>query len=679
MTNTESFGVLNDRFNKWDKEFGSNRGHVKVEAYLNLLAKDFDSRQKIITELINLEAILHLPKGTELYISDIHGEYDGFDHILRTCAGNVQEKINDCFNVSLSLKERQKLTVLIAYPDIVMAERTVFEVKDEAWYRQTIDQLLQLLIFVSSKYTRSKVRKLLPTQYAYVIEELIYSDKHLPDKENYFYTVLDYLIDLREGKQFIIALADSIRTLIIDHIHIIGDIYDRGTGADLVMDSLMENPEIDIQWGNHDILWMGAFCGSKECLLTLLRIAARYNYLFDIEKAYGLNLRPLFLFAEKAYDHNPLFQPKKDNKPRLKLSDNDLTLLEKVHQALSIIQFKLEGQLIKRRPEFNMADSNVLEHIDYEQLTITVKGKTYPLEQTCFQTIDPSDPLTLTPEEEQVVSSLLESFQHSVRLKEHITFLMDKGGMYLKYNGHLLFHGCIPMLESGEFMPLTINGKSYKGKGLLDFFDYHIRKSQQDPCISDDLSTDLIWYCWCGPISPLFGKDRMTTFERYFIKDKETHQEIENVYFKFRNQEEACLKILAEFGLTSSTSRIVNGHTPVKTLQGESPIRGNGLLFVIDGGLSKAYQPKTGIAGYSLLNNSYGFQIVTHQPFLGVPFMLEHLDDSSSLKKVIDQIDHRLLIEETTIGDELLRQKDQLLALLATYQKSLALDERFEI
>ncbi|BAM23342.1 fructose-bisphosphatase class III [Streptococcus intermedius] len=634
-----------------------------MEQYKRILLKEFDSKQKVITELINLEAILNLPKGTELYLSDIHGEFEAFDYILRTCAGNLNEKINDCFGEELGKAEKDKLTLLIAYPQEVLNDDSLYPLKDKNWYGRIIQNLFTLLAFVAAKYTRSKVRKALPPQYTYIMEELLYTDRNLPDNNIYFETIQNYLIDLGEANAFILALSKVIRQLIIDHLHIVGDIFDRGAAADKVMNELMAYHSVDIQWGNHDIIWMGAFFGSKECLLTLLRIAARYGYLYDIERAYGLNLRPLVLFAEKTYSENAKFKPNLGKRSD-SYAPKEILQLEKVHQALAIIQFKLESQLIQRRPEFDMAQNVTLDKIDYWEESILVGGKKHFLANTCFQTINPQKPEELTDEEEEVVATLLDSFQHSLQLKGHISFLMKKGSMYKIYNNHLLFHGCIPLGESGDFEPLQINEIRYTGKELLDFFEYHIRESSKNPDIQDDFSTDLIWYCWNGKLSPLFGKDKMTTLERYFIEDKETHIEKENPYFSYRNSAKICKLILEEFGLFSEDSRIVNGHTPVKTLKGESPIRGEGMLFVIDGGLCEAYQKKTGTAGYSLLNNSYGFQIVTHQPFQNVQKMIEEALDLSSLKRVIEHVRERTLIKSTTIGQSLIEQQQELSVLL---------------
>ena len=492
---------------------------------------------------------------------------------------------------------------------------------------------------------------------------MVYSDIALADKKSYFKNILSYVIELGEAIPFILGVSSSIRRLLIDHLHVVGDIYDRGAGSPQVMDELLQFHSLDIQWGNHDIIWMGGFFGSKACMLNALRIAARYGYLWDIEKAYGLNLRSLTLFADRIYKANPKFRPILGNR-EADFTSEEILQLEKVHQALSIIQFKLETQLIKRRPEFQMEDQVKLDDIDYLKECVTIDGKKYNLTNTCFQTINPANPAELSLEESQAVDSLLASFQGSLKLAEHIELLMKKGSMYKIYNQHLLFHGCIPLEPSGELKPLIINQSRYAGRELLDFFEYHIRQAAKNKEIGDDFSTDLIWYCWRGAVSPLFGKDKMTTLERYFIEDKDTHKEVENSYFSYRTSEKVCQLILEEFGLFSQESRMVNGHTPVKTVKGESPIRGGGLLFVIDGGLCKAYQKKTGTAGYSLLNNSYGFQLVTHQPFEGSQKVVEDPFAQTSLKRVIENVEQRTLIKSTSIGQMLLAQQQELFDLL---------------
>ena len=611
------------------------------------------NQQAILTELINLEAILNLPKGTELYLSDIHGEFAAFDYILRSCAGNLKLKISECFKEELNETEINRLTLLIAYPEEALQYPRHYPFYNKDFQERVIRQLITLLGFVSTKYTRSKVRKKFPQEYAYILEEFIYTDLHYSDQANYFKNMIHYLIELDEAIPFILKVAPVIQNLIIDHIHIVGDIFDRGKDADLVMDRICKLPSVDIQWGNHDLLWLGAYAGNAACLCHLLRIATRYQYLYDIEKAYGINLRLLFLFAEKTYQHNPAFTPKG------KLGKDQL-ILEQVHQALSILQFKLEGQIAQRRPELKMESYDVLSHIDYQNNSIDIDGKTYKLENPCFQTVDPAHPLQLTQAEEEVLESLLTSFQHSLKMKQHMEFLMKHGSMYLIYNQHLLYHGCIPLAESGELINFTLGNDSYRGAALLTFFEEHLRLSFQNLDIHDDFATDLSWYAWCGPFSPLFGKHKMTTFERYFITDQTTHHERKNAYYQYRDSEKICQLILKSFGLNPEFSRIINGHTPVKTTKGESPVRGGGHLFVIDGGLSKAYQKQTGIAGYSLLNNSYGFQLVTHQPFISIDYLFNQQTDMTAIKRVVDKVEKRTLIKDTTIGEQIQLKKQQL-------------------
>ncbi|OJG72354.1 hypothetical protein RV11_GL002936 [Enterococcus phoeniculicola] len=640
---------------------------MNQKKYFDLLAKEFGNSGEIITELINLEAILNLPKGTELYLSDIHGEYPAFDHILRTGAGNLRGKISECFGESMSELEKDKFSLLVAYPKEILKDSSFYPEKNHAWYEKTILQLIQLLTHAASKYTRSKVRKALPKNYTYIVEELLYTDISLNEKEIYYQEILSRLIDLGEAPSFIIDVSTSIQQLVVDHLHVVGDIFDRGPNADKIMDRLMSYHSLDIQWGNHDILWLGAYAGSKACLMTLLRIAARYNYLYELESAYSLNLRPLFLFAEDTYQENSGFAPKARKNAENFQPESD-ERLEKVHQALTMIQFKLEGQIMKRRPEFQMDDRLLLDKIHFDTNQIQLNGRIYPLIHSCFQTVDTENPYQLSDEENYVVDSLMHSFQHSEKLQRHMKFLLAKGSMYLVYNNHLLYHGCMPLNEDGRFLEMEIEGIFYFGKSLLEQFEKKLRESSLNPSIHDDLATDLIWYSWIGKASPLFGRSAMTTFERYFIEDKTTHKEYNNSYYQLRNTEKTCRMILTHFGLENEQSKIINGHTPVKVAKGESPIKASGKLFVIDGGLSKAYQNTTGIAGYSLLNNSFGFQIVTHQPFHSIPKLLEEKRDRTYLKKVIDEKVKRTLIKETTIGASI-REQCQVLIELLNYLK----------
>lgn len=621
--------------------------------YLSLLQEQFPTKEDVMTELINLEAIGQLPKGTELYISDIHGEYKAFDHILRIGSGNVKEKITDLYADELSKEEINQLTLLVAYPKYALSYFPKLQKKDETIIVETIERLIRILRFTAAKYTRSKVRKSLPSNYQYIIEELLYADYKLPVKERYAKQIIRHLYRLGKTDDFIVDVATTIQHLVIDRLHVVGDVFDRGSDVDKVMDRLMNFPTVDFQWGNHDILWMGGFFGNAACLMTVLRIAARYNYLLDIEKSYGLNLRPLFLYAQKMYDENPAFTPKGLEQSRGKEKTKEM---EKVHQALAVIQFKLEEQLIKRRPEFEMDHRLLLSGIDFKKEKIGIENQTYELENTCFQTMDPECPECLTEEEQEVVEAVMYSIQHSEKLQKHMRFLLEKGAAYLVYNSHLLFHGCIPLSDEGELLGLEIDGKEYKGKSLLDYMENAIHSSAQTLHKKEDLATDFIWYAWAGVKSPLFGKEKMTTFERYFIQDKAAHKERKNAYYSLRNSREICEMLLKEFGCYDERATIINGHTPVKTKKGEQPTKGEGKLFVIDGGLSSAYQEETGIAGYSLLNNSFGFQLVTHLPFYSVNYLFENMFDGTYVKRVIDKDLPRVLIRETTIGKELQEQ-----------------------
>ena len=632
--------------------------------YLSLLAEKYETTDKVKSELVNLEAILNLPKGTELYISDIHAEYKAFNHIIRTGAGNIKEKIDEIFPDE-NAQEMEHLAMLIAYPTDMMQGKATDSAEANLWSAVTINRLLKLLRHLGTKYSRSKVRKAIDEDFRYFTEELMLSvDANQTEKKDYYQQIIKRLIELDQDEKFIRSLCITIQELTVDHLHVVGDVFDRGAGADKVMDRLIQFHNVDFQWGNHDVLWMGAYAGNLACLATLLRIAVKYNYLYELEAAYGLNLRPLFLFAEAHYtDNNSGFTPASRADDELYGVENQ-TRLSQVHQALSIIQFKLEGQIISRRPDFEMADRNLLERIDYDQHTINLSGQTYTLKNACFQTISPELPNQLTDGETYVMTAILDFLQTSEKFQRHMHFLVEKGSAYLVYNRHLLYHGCIPLKDDGSFLEMKIEEASYSGRALLDQFDAHIRRGIHYPDIGDDYSTDLMWYAWAGKCSPLFGRSSMTTFERYFIADKKTHQEGDNAYFTYREDPKMMTKILAEFGLTDPQSVVINGHTPVKVGDGESPIKAAGKLMVIDGGMSKAYQKTTGIAGYSLLNDSYGFKIVTHAPFTSIADILAKGKGNESLKYFLEEKPKRRMIKDTTIGDRLRASITDLNALL---------------
>ncbi|RQX27453.1 fructose-1,6-bisphosphatase [Staphylococcus warneri] len=638
------------------------------QKYLDLLSQRFDSAEKLATEIINLESILELPKGTEHFVSDLHGEYESFQHVLRNGSGNVRAKINDIFGNTLNEKEINDLAALVYYPeDKLKLVKNQFNAKGQlnVWYITTIERLIELTKYCSSKYTRSKLRKALPKQFVYIIEELLYKNNEYQNKKTYYETLINQVIELEQSDDLIIGLSYTVQRLVVDHLHVVGDIYDRGPKPDKIMDTLINYHSVDIQWGNHDVLWIGAYAGSKVCLANLLRICARYDNLDIIEDAYGINLRPLLTLAEKYYSgDNPAFKPKKRPDKEVSLTQREEHQITKIHQAIAMIQFKLEMPIIKRRPSFEMEERLVLEKIDYDNNEITVYGKTYPLKDTCFQTVDPNHPETLLKKEEDVIDKLLLSFQQSEKLRRHMSFLMREGKLYLPYNGNLLIHGCIPVDENGEMESFEIDGESHSGRELLDVFEYHVRKAFDDKDITDDLSTDLVWYLWTGKYSSLFGKRAMTTFERYFIEDKTSHKEEKNPYYYLREDVDMIRKMLKDFDLNPDEGRIINGHTPVKEIDGEDPIKADGKMLVIDGGFSKAYQSTTGIAGYTLLYNSFGMQLVAHQEFNTKEKVLSDGADELSVKRVVDEELTRKKIKDTNVGHELQSQIDILKILM---------------
>lgn len=633
---------------------------------LDLLAEKYESDEEIVTEIINLEAILNLPKGTEHFVSDLHGEYHAFQHVLRNGAGKVKEKIRDIFKDELPEEAITEFATLVYYPEDklrLIKNRFSNEQELHEWYVQMLEQMIKLIPYASSKYTRMKLRKALPKQFVFVIEELLYKTEEFANKQGYYQKIVQQIIMLGQADKLIVGLAYTIQRLVVDHLHVVGDIYDRGPDPDNIMDTLIHYHSVDIQWGNHDVLWMGAFAGSKVCLANIIRICARYANLDIIEDVYGINLRPLQNLAEKYYEDNPAFRPKLQAGEQL--STHEQLQITKIHQAIAMIQFKLESPIIKRRPCFRMEERLMLEKVDYERSTIIIRGQTYPLEHTCFATVDPGDPARLLEEEAQVMDKLLFSIQHSEKLARHMHFLMKKGSLYLKYNGNLLLHGCIPLDEAGNLEKMHIEGQAYAGRELLDVFEQYVRHAFAHPEDTDDLATDMVWYLWTGEYSSLFGKREMTTFERYFIKDKQTHKERKNPYYYLREQEEICRKILTEFGLDPDQGHIINGHTPVKEIEGENPVKANGKMIVIDGGFSKAYQSTTGIAGYTLLYNSFGMQLVAHQKFTSKEEVLQNGTDVVSVRRLVDEELERKKVRETNVGEQLLREIAILKQLLA--------------
>lgn len=646
---------------------------MPTNKYLKMLSKSFPNIASTTTEIINLEAILNLPKGTEHFVSDLHGEYEAFQHVLRNGSGNIKEKIKEIFYGRLSTKEMDTLATIIYYPkDKITLILEDFETEEEIndFYRVTLSRLIELSVFAASKYTRSKVRKALPKEFEYIIEELLSKDDKFLNKDAYYNEIISSIILLDRAEDFIVAISYLIQRLVVDHLHVLGDIYDRGPYADKIVDRLMEHHSLDIQWGNHDILWMGAASGSKACIANVLRISARYDNLETIEDAYGISLRHLLTFAEATYPRilNSKFVPKNDPN-KTEYYDDEANQMSKIQQAIAIIQFKLEAEIIQKHPEFEMDHRLLFDKIDYDQHTIQLNGKTYKLQDVDFPTIDPDDPYKLTPDEKAVIERLVYSFTHSDRLKEHIRFLVNKGGMYAIYNDNLLFHGCLPLNKDGSLMTATLEGKKYSGRKLLDKFDEAVRQGFLNRGKKgNEKNLDLIWYLWCGPVSPLFGKRQMTTFERYYIEDKETHEEYKNSYYDLRENEATVVNILEEFGVDTKKGHIINGHTPVKEKTGEDPIKANGRLMVIDGGFSKAYQETTGLGGYTLLYNSYGLQLVAHQPFTSREDAILNESDIASTRRVVDRELERKKVAETDVGRKLKEQITVLKELLEGYR-----------
>lgn len=638
--------------------------------YLELLSRSFPTIQSASTEIINLEAILNLPKGTEHFLTDLHGEYDAFQHILKNASGVIKIKVEEVFGHTIREQEKRELCALIYYPESKLKqvkEREGDNIDD--WYTITLVQVVKVLEAVSSKYTRSKVRKALPDEYSYIIEELLHESSSQPDKQKYISAILNSIIDTGCADHFIIAISKVIHRLTIDSLHIIGDIYDRGPAAHLIMDTICNYHNCDIQWGNHDLVWMGAAAGSEACIANALRISLRYANLETIEEGYGINLLPLATFAMEVYGDDPCkcFKPKLGDNPNI--TSREEQLIAKMHKAITIIQFKLESEIINTRDEFDMKDRNLLHKVDYQKGTIEINGVEYPMKDTNFPTIDPKSPYTLTHEEKDVVKKLVTSFKGNEKLRKHVNCLYAKGSLYLVRNGNLLYHGSMLMNEDGSFKKVKILGKEYAGKALFDKIDSLVRCGyyEKDSELKK-FGEDFIWFLWCGPYSPQFDKDKMATFERYFIADKATHKETKGVYSTLKQRKEICEKILEEFGVTGKYTHIINGHIPVKANKGETPIKAEGKLLVIDGGFSKAYQQETGIAGYTLIFNSHGLKLVQHQPFESAEKAAMHGEDIISSTSVVEFVSNRMLVKDTDNGKKLRRQVDELKKLLEAYR-----------
>ena len=637
--------------------------------YLKSLAKQYPTIALAATEIINLQAILSLPKGTEHFITDIHGEYDQFRHIMKNGSGAIKRKIEEEFSNSLSIAEKKGMATLIYYPKLKLKQVRKQEDNMADWYKVALYRLIRVCKNASSKYTRSKVRKALPKDFAYVIEELLTGRPDVSDQEAYYNEIINSVIRTGRAGELVVAFCNLIRRLVVDHLHVVGDIYDRGPYPNLIMDTLMKHHSVDIQWGNHDVLWMGAAAGNPACIANVIRISAKYGNLNTLEDGYGINLIPLAKFALTTYGQDPCEAFHLDYRED-EYDVKDAALDQKMHKAIAVIQFKLEGQLIKKRPEFQMSHRLLLDKMDLGKGTVEVEGKTYPLQDTSFPTLDKEHPYDLSPEEAEVMERLVTAFANCGKLQEHIRFLYAKGSLYKVYNGNLLYHGCVPFNEDGSFKKVQVFGQAYSGKKLYDVLENYARKGYYsiDPQ-EKEKGLDILWFIWQSANSPVFGKYKMTTFERYFIADKETHEEPKNPYYRLLEQEEAVNKILAEFGLFQEDSHIINGHVPVEAKRGESPVKCGGKLLIIDGGFSKAYQPKTGIAGYTLIYKSLGLLLAAHEPFESVEKAVQEGSDIHSHMMLVHHSNRRITVADTDIGEEIRENIEDLEKLLCAYRE----------
>ena len=642
--------------------------------YLRLLSRDFPTISSVTTEIINLEAILHLPKPTEHFLADLHGENEAFQHVLRNASGNIKRKVNELFGTTLREQEKKDLCTLIYYPEqkLDLVKKTDRNISD--YYQTTLNQLVAVCRRVSSKYTRSKVRKSLPPEYAYIIEELMHESTDDHNKQAYVNVIIQTIIGTTRADNFIIALCYLIQRLAIDQLHVLGDIYDRGPGAHLIMDVLESYHNWDLQWGNHDILWMGAAAGNPACVASVLRISLRYANLATIEDGYAINLVPLTTFSIDTYgnDECTVFKPKIETNDK-RLTEKKCKLIAQMHKAISIIQFKLEGQLYNKHPEWKMDDRKLLDKIDFEKGLVTVDGNTYEMLDMNFPTIDPKHPFELTKEEKEVIDRLCHSFLISDRLQRHINVQLTHGSMYGIYNSNLLYHASVPLNEDGSLHEVSVAGHHVKGVALLERVEQMIRSAYDVGSESEErqVGIDYFWYLWCGPESPLFDKSKMSTFERYFIADKSTHVEEKGWYYKLRDSAAICDYIMDEFGVKGEHRHIINGHVPVKVGKGEKPIKADGRLMVIDGGFAKAYHNTTGIAGYTLVYHSRGFQLVQHAPFTSTEEAILNGTDIQTTTQIVEMMGHREMVADSDKGVELSEQVSDLEKLLMAYRKGI--------
>ena len=643
--------------------------------YLQLLSRSFPTIADASTEIINLEAILNLPKGTEHFLTDIHGEYEAFQHVLKNASGAVKRKVNEIFGHTLRESEKKELCTLIYYPEEKLQLVKAQETELDDWYQITLNQLVKVCQNVSSKYTRSKVRKSLPRDFSYIIQELLHESSIDPNKQAYINVIISTIISTRRADDFIVALCNLIQRLTIDSLHIVGDIYDRGPGAHIIMDTLCDYHNFDIQWGNHDLLWMGAASGNDACIANVIRLSMRYGNLATLEDGYGINLLPLATFAMDAYGDDPctVFAPRMDF-AGTQHNEKTQRLIAQMHKAITIIQLKLEAAIIDRRPEFGMTGRKLLDKIDYARGVFCHEGREYPLRDAHFPTIDPADPYRLTDEERELVDKIHASFMNSEKLRKHMRCLYTYGGMYLVCNSNLLYHASVPLNADGSFKHVRIGQKEYWGHKLLQKTDQLVRRAYfgEEGTEAKAFAVDYMWYMWCGPDAPSFDKDKMATFERYFVGDPDLCKETKGWYYTLRNEAETCDRILQEFGVEPGPhSHIINGHVPVKTLKGEKPVKAGGKLLVIDGGFSKAYQPETGIAGYTLVYHSHGLQLVQHEPFQSRQKAIEEGLDIKSTTFLVEFNSQRMMVKDTDKGAELTTQIADLEKLLAAYRMGL--------
>lgn len=640
--------------------------------YLKLLAQQYPSIRAASTEIINLSAILELPKGTEHFISDIHGEYESFLHVLRNGSGSIKRRIEEIFEYTLDDQEKRNLATLIYYPEQKMPAIVKELDNPDQWYRKTLFQLIKLCRGYSPKYTRNKVRKALPQDFSYIIEELLHEQESTRNRQEYYSSIIDSIIATDRSGAFITALARLIQRLTIARLHVIGDIYDRGPGAHIIIDKLMEHHAVDFQWGNHDIVWMGAAAGSQACIANVIRVSLRYANMETIENGYAISMLPLVSLAVEVYGDDPceLFRPKEADE---EFTENEQLLMARMQKAITVIQLKLEGQVIQRQPQFQMEDRLFLDKINFEQGTVSIDGHNYPLLDTHLPTIDPENPYELSEKEQAVMEKLSLSFKNSERLQSHVRFLFSKGSMYLRYNNNLLYHGCIPMTKSGRLRHFILDGNKHSPRQFMDRLEQLARQGYfvNDDSAKKQYGLDTMWYLWSGSQSPLLGKDKMATFERYFIEDPETHKETMNPYYEHRTKEKVIDSILEEFGINPDEGHVINGHVPVKVTKGESPERAGGKLLVIDGGFAKAYQEKTGIAGYTLIYNSFGLILAAHEPFESTQKAIEEEIDIHSETRILERNNQRIRVCDTDNGKEIQRKIKDLEKLLEAYRSGL--------